>query len=297
MEVHRPVLVREVLDLLVTKADGVYIDGTVGAGGHAGEILKRLGAGGRLLGIDRDSDILKAARDRLGADARVDLHHGSFDEISGDPVDGVLLDLGVSSLQLDRAERGFSFSKDAPLDMRMNASMDASGGQSAKDLVASASERELEKILREYGEEPFARRIAGMIIETRRRSPILTTTDLAVLVSRAVPRRAWPKKIHVATRTFQALRIAVNGEMERLERFLREAPGRLKAGGRLAVISYHSLEDRRVKQAFVEGERTGVLRRITKKPVTPSEDEIRENPRARSAKLRVAEKEGANDEV
>jgi 16S rRNA (cytosine1402-N4)-methyltransferase len=279
-------LVREVLDLLITKADGRYVDGTVGAGGHAAAILGRLGPEGRLLGIDRDSDILKVARDRLGADARVELHHGSFDEISGDPVDGLLLDLGVSSLQFDEGERGFSFNKDAPLDMRMS----RDEGDSAADLVATLTERELEKILKEFGEERFARRIAGMIVETRRKTPIETTTQLAALVGRAVPRAAWPRRLHPATRTFQGLRIAVNGELTKLDRVLAAAPRLLNPGGRIAVISYHSLEDRRVKQSFVEGERLGILRRLTKKPIVPSEEEVRDNPRSRSAKLRVAER-------
>jgi len=290
---HCPVLVREALDLLVTRTDGVYVDGTVGAGGHSEEILKRLGAGGRLLGIDRDSDILEKARERLGGDARVVLHHGTFEDIetalriAGVPhVDGILVDLGVSSLQLDRAERGFSFSKDAPLDMRM----DPSGGETAADYLADVSEKELERILKEYGEERFARRIARMISEARRKHPVETTAELAGIVSRAVPRGA--SRIHPATRTFQALRIAVNGELDRLDRFLERAPAALAPGGRLAVISYHSLEDRRVKRAFVEAERLGILRRLTKKPVTPSEEEIFDNPRSRSAKLRAAEKGG-----
>jgi 16S rRNA (cytosine1402-N4)-methyltransferase len=163
-------------------------------------------------------------------------------------------------------------------------------GPSAADILAKASEREIERILREYGEERFARRISKMIVENRRRSPIRTTTELAGLVARAVPRKAWPRRIHVATRTFQALRIAVNDELGRLDRFLSRVGRSLKPGGRVAIISYHSLEDRRVKQAFVEGERLGILKRLTKKPVVATDDETRENPRARSAKLRVAER-------
>lgn len=275
----------------MTKPDGVYVDGTLGAGGHAEAILGRLGPAGRLIGVDRDSEILEIARSRLGADNRVLLHHGSFDEWEdedgiAESIDGILLDLGVSSLQLDRAERGFSFSKTAPLDMRM----DPWQGDSAADFVAEASEKELEKILKEYGEEPFAKRIARTIVLMRRTRPIKTTTALADVVSSAIPRGAWPRRIHPATRTFQALRIAVNGEMKRLENFLRDIPGRLNPGGRVAVISYHSLEDRRVKQAFVAAEKAGVLKRLTKKPVIPSEEEILENPRSRSAKLRVAER-------
>lgn len=272
----------------MTNPNGTYVDGTVGAGGHSGEILKRISEKGRLLGVDRDGEILEKARERLG-DTRVSLQHGSYDEWSeegGEPVDGVLLDLGVSSLQLDQAERGFSFSKHAALDMRM----DPSSGETAAEYLADVPEKDLERILRDYGEEPFARRIARAVVEERRRSPIETTSELAALVGRAVPRGAWPRKIHVATRTFQALRIAVNGEMDRLDKFLRNVPSRLKPGGRVAVISYHSLEDRRVKQAFVAAEKSGTLIRLTKKPVMPSEEEVLENPRARSAKLRVAER-------
>lgn len=287
--VHRPVLVREVLDLLIMNPDGVYVDGTVGAGGHSAAILEKLKPEGRLVGIDRDAEILEAARGRLEPDPRVVLHHGTFEDVDAfveERADGILLDLGVSSLQLDRGERGFSFSKDAPLDMRMS----GEGEEDAAELLARVSEKDLERILREYGEERFARRIAKEVIHVRRRQKIETTKELAELVSRAIPRGAWPRRIHPATRTFQALRIAVNDEMERLDRFLGSVPEVLKAGGRVAVISYHSLEDRKVKQAFVEGEKRGILKRVTKKPVIASEEEIRMNPRSRSAKLRVAEK-------
>jgi 16S rRNA (cytosine1402-N4)-methyltransferase len=163
-------------------------------------------------------------------------------------------------------------------------------GESAADRIAEMSEKELEKKLKEFGEEPFARRIAAMIAETRRKTPIETTTQLAELIARAIPRRAWPRRLHPATRTFQALRIVVNDELGRLDRFLQKAPSFLKPGGRLVVISYHSLEDRRVKHTFADGERAGIWKRLTKKPMTPSEEEVRENPRSRSAKLRVAER-------
>ncbi|HEX5037232.1 MAG TPA: 16S rRNA (cytosine(1402)-N(4))-methyltransferase RsmH [bacterium] len=294
MMIHRPVLLKEAVDLLVTKDDGLYIDGTLGAGGHAAEILKRLGAEGRLIGIDRDSEILEKARERLGGDARVVLHHGAFDEWLDDEAkgglkaDGLLLDLGVSSLQFDEGGRGFSFAKDGPLDMRM----DASAGETAAEYLERVPEKELETVLKEFGEERFARRIAREVIHVRRQETIETTARLAAIVARAVPRGAWPKRIHPATRTFQALRIAVNRELERLERVLKMAPSILKPGGRMAVISYHSLEDRRVKVAFAEGERAGIWKKLTKKPVVPSEDEVRENPRSRSAKLRVAEYTG-----
>lgn len=290
--IHRPVLLKEAVDLLVLREDGVYIDGTVGAGGHAAEILNRLGPRGRLIGIDRDPEILEKARERLGGDARVVLHHAAFDEWmadagKGEPkADGLLLDLGVSSLQFDEGERGFSFQKDGPLDMRM----DPTAGDTAAEFLDRVSEKELGRILKEFGEERFARRIAREVVHVRRQESIETTARLAAIVGRAIPRGAWPKRIHPATRTFQALRIAVNGELQRLERVLKTAPGFLKPGGRLAVISYHSLEDRLVKRSFVDGERMGVWKKITKKPVTASEAEISENPRARSAKLRVAER-------
>lgn len=278
---------KETVDLLVTREDGVYVDGTLGAGGHAEEILRRLGPKGRLVGIDRDSDILEKARERLGGDARVVFHRGCFDEWKGDArVDGFLLDLGVSSLQFDEAERGFSFNKEAPLDMRMS----RDEGETAAERLAEMSEKELENKLKEFGEEPFARRIASMIVETRRKNPIETTSQLAELVGRAIPRKAWPHRLHPATRTFQALRILVNDELGRLDRILKKAPDLIATGGRMAVISYHSLEDRRVKQSFAEGDRMGVWNKLTKKPIVPSEDEIRENPRSRSAKLRVAER-------
>lgn len=290
-------MVREVLDLLITNLDGVYVDGTVGGGGHAEALLGRLSPQARLLGIDRDSDILERSKEKLGEDSRVVLHHGSFEDLDAaqrilgvKAFDGVLLDLGVSSLQLNEAGRGFSFSQEAPLDMRM----DPSEGESAAEWVARVPEKELENVLKEYGEEKFARRIAKEVIHVRRRQKIATTKELGEIVSRAIPRGAWPRRIHPATRTFQALRITVNQELERLDRFLKAVPEILAAGGRVAVISYHSLEDRRVKQAFVEGERKGILRRMTKKPRTPSEEEVRENPRARSAKLRVAERTDGN---
>lgn len=289
--IHRPVLLKEAVDLLVTKDDGLYVDGTLGAGGHAAEILRRLGPKGRLIGIDRDSEILEKARERLGGDARAVLHHGTFDEWLGNEgkgglkADGLFLDLGVSSLQFDEGGRGFSFAKDGPLDMRM----DASAGETAAEYLERVPEKELETVLKAFGEERFARRIAREVIHVRRQETIETTSRLAAIVARAVPRGAWPKRIHPATRTFQALRIAVNCELERLERVLKTAPSFLKPGGRMAVISYHSLEDRRVKVAFAEGERMGVWKKLTKKPVVPSEDEVRENPRSRSAKLRAAE--------
>jgi len=293
--------VDEVVRQIVVKPDGFYIDGTVGAGGHLEALSKNLQAAAQrdektvhLLGIDRDAHILEVAKRKLyGRDVR--FFHGVFDELERavevlgvERVDGILLDLGVSSLQLDQAERGFSFAKEAALDMRM----DDSEQVTAADLIAESSEEELIRILRTYGEERFARRIARTLIEERRRRSIDTTGELAAIVSRAIPRKAWPRRIHPATRTFQALRIAVNRELDHLERFLEKAPHFLNRGGRVAVISYHSLEDRLVKHSFLKWMREGVLERLTKKPMTPTESEIAENPRARSAKLRVAEKVG-----
>lgn len=294
-QVHRPVLAEEIVGLLVTDPDGIYIDGTVGGGGHAETILRRLasmGGKGRLIGMDRDSQILDLARRRLEGFGALFLH-GTFENLDRaldllgvDRVSGLLLDLGVSSLQLDEASRGFSFSKEAPLDMRMNGEDEIT----AADIIAESSPRELTRILTDYGEEPFAHRIVRNIVEARRRKSIETTTELAQIVWRSVPPSVRHRRIHPATRTFQALRIAVNGEIDRLERFLQTAPSRLSSGGRLAVISYHSLEDRLVKHAFHQGEREGICRRLTKKPVRPSDNEVHDNPRARSARLRVVEK-------
>lgn len=299
-EIHRPVLVDEVVRHLQVKSDGYYIDGTVGAGGHLEAILRSGGASGqagfdvpaKFLAIDCDAHILEAAKRRL-QERGVGFLHGIYDDLETAvgtlgvaEVDGILLDLGVSSLQFDDASRGFSFMKEAPLDMRM----DIAGDETAADLIAESTAEELFRILRTYGEEPFAGRISRSIVESRRRRRISTTTQLAEIVARAIPRKAWPRRIHPATRTFQALRIAVNRELEHLERFLQKVPRFLKREGRVAVIAYHSLEDRLVKRSFQQGEREGVLKRVTKKPIVPTEEEIFENPRARSAKLRVAER-------
>lgn len=293
---HTPVLVEEVIRHLLVRSEDSYIDGTVGAGGHAEEILKRLKGEGRLLGIDRDSHILSIAQDRLkGFGGRCLFLHGSYEDLEAachalgtHQVDGILLDLGVSSFQLDCAERGFSFSpsKEAELDMRM----DPTTSETAQSIINRASPREIERILRDYGEEPFAKRIARAIIEERRRRPIQTTTELASLVSRVIPRRAHPSRIHPATRTFQALRIAVNHELERLENFLEKVPPFLAPGGRLVILSYHSLEDRLVKRSFLRRRQEGSFSVLTKKPIRAGEEEIRKNPRARSVKMRVAEK-------
>lgn len=286
MEPHSPVLVDEVARDLVTKEDGVYLDGTVGGGGHAEAILQRLGPKGRLIGVDCDEEILTKARERLFRfGARVLLFKGHYEELSeivgrsgGAVFDGILLDLGVSSLQLDEPRRGFSFQKEGPLDMRM----DSAERTTALEILCKSSPRLLEKILRDFGEEPHARKIAEAIVRSRRSDFPKTTTDLANLVAREAGIRG---RLHPATRTFQALRIAVNRELQRLDRFLDSFVTFLSPGGRVAIISYHSLEDRRVKDCF---RRTPGLVAITRKPIRPSAEEIRQNRRGRSARLRIA---------
>ena len=301
---HRPVLAAEAAGLLVGDPQGVYVDGTVGGGGHARQILARLDAAGRLIGMDRDPDALEACRG-LESDPRVTLVHGRFgalrsilSDLGVERVQGILVDLGMSSHQVDRPERGFSFLHDGPLDMRM----DPGEGTSAADLVNRLDERELARILREYGEEPRARRVAAAIVRARRRGPIRTTGQLARVVEEALGRRGGR---HPATRTFQALRIAVNRELEELDALLGHLPELLAPGGRVVAIAYHSLEDRRVKRAFRDAEprcrcpahalrcacgRPGWLRVLTRKAVRPSHEEVEANPRARSARLRAAER-------
>jgi len=299
---HVPVMLAEAVDALAVKPDGVYLDGTFGRGGHAREVLKRLGAGGRLLLLDRDPQAIAMARAEFGQDPRVQVRHGSFADLAEwdateGGLDGVLLDIGVSSPQLDDPQRGFSFQADAPLDMRM----DTSQGESAAEFLARASEETIADVLYNYGEERMSRRIARWIVERRADQPIRTTAELAELCARANPKRE-PGK-HPATRTFQALRIAVNGELDALQRGLAGAERRLKPGGRLVVISFHSLEDRIVKQ-FIRGRsqpppaRRG-LPPPAHAPLTlralgnarlPSDEEVERNPRARSAVLRVAER-------
>jgi len=299
---HVPVMLAEAVDALAVKPDGVYLDGTFGRGGHAREVLKRLGAGGRLLLLDRDPQAIAMARAEFGQDPRVQVRHGSFADLAEwdateGGLDGVLLDIGVSSPQLDDPQRGFSFQADAPLDMRM----DTSQAESAAEFLARASEETIADVLYNYGEERMSRRIARWIVERRADQPIRTTAELAELCARANPKRE-PGK-HPATRTFQALRIAVNGELDALQRGLAGAERRLKPGGRLVVISFHSLEDRIVKQ-FIRGRsqpppaRRG-LPPPAHAPLTlralgnarlPSDEEVERNPRARSAVLRVAER-------
>ena len=286
--VHIPALIRETLFYLDPKPGDVIADCTIGAGGHAAEILKAISPGGRLIGIDRDAEILAIAERNLASFAgSFELHQASFADLRQSlpgPLDGMLFDLGVSSLQLDRPERGFSFMAEGPLDMRM----DPSAGVTAAEALRRLPEKELAEIIRTLGEERFAWRIAKAIKHAVKTTGLRTTSDLAEAVMRAVPRRSG--KIHPATRTFQALRIYVNRELDALADALREAPCLLKPGGRAVVISYHSLEDRIAKQTFREQAKRGVVELLTKKPVRPQPDEIERNRRSRSARLRAVKK-------
>jgi 16S rRNA (cytosine1402-N4)-methyltransferase len=288
------VLLAEALFWLRPRSGGVYVDATLGAGGHARAVLESSAPDGRLLGLDLDADAIRLASDRLRPFGdRVRLLQASFRDLPdalaaagfGAPagVDGILFDLGVSSMQLDRPERGFAFGAEGPLDMRL----DPGSGEPAAALVARLPERELADLLYTYGEEPASRRIARAIVRRREVAPFRTTTDLARVVAGAAGSRGGWRRIHPATRTFQALRIAVNDELGALESALPAAVAALKPGGRLAVIAFHSLEDRIVKR-FIR-ERPDLLP-LTRKPVTPGDAEVAENPRSRSAKLRAAEK-------
>jgi 16S rRNA (cytosine1402-N4)-methyltransferase len=289
---HVPVLLKEAIDFLNVRCGGTYIDATVGLGGHSYEIAKRLGAPGHLIGLDKDPAALEKAGLRLRASGvqdwpTVTLLHRSFAEIADGQrpasIDGILADIGVSSLQLDDAVRGFSFQADGPLDMRM----DPRNERTAEQVVNHLDERELADVIYEFGEERRSRRIARAIVRSR---PIRSTKQLADVVS-AAARSMKHERIHPATRTFQALRIFVNRELDDLRALLEASPRILKPGGRVVVISFHSLEDRIVKDAFREGNiKDKYYRVLTKKPVTASEEESDRNPRARSAKLRAAEK-------
>ncbi|PWT82605.1 MAG: 16S rRNA (cytosine(1402)-N(4))-methyltransferase [Blastocatellia bacterium] len=291
---HEPVLAAEVVRLLRPERGGVYADCTVGMGGHSRALLD---AGAkRIIALDRDPDAIERSRQTLAAwSEQVDLVHADYrsidvvlDRLGVSLLDGALADLGVSSWQLEASGRGFSFQRDEPLDMRM----DRSVGESAASLVARSTERELADIIFQYGEERYSRRIARAIVDKRREAPVASTGCLAAIVRAATPRRG-STRIDPATRTFQAIRIWVNRELEGLDRFLETAVRRLRSGARLAVIAFHSLEDRIVKHTFRALERSGGLVTVlTKKPITPTEAEIARNPRARSAKLRVAERVG-----
>jgi len=289
-EKHTPVLVEETIHWLAIKPDGLYVDATVGLGGHAIEIVRRLGAGGQFVGLDRDAAALEIARTRLAEFGdKVTLVHANFSQIGEvfaerrlRPADGVLADLGVSSMQLDKGERGFSFRERGPLDMRMDRDME----ETADDIVNTVEEKALADLLYQLGEERDSRRIARTIVRAR---PIRDTEHLATVVAGARKVRG-RQKLHPATKTFLALRIAVNREMEELGQFLSRVPATLSQGGRWVMLSYHSLEDRPVKQCFQRLAREGALKILTKKVIQASDAEIAANPRARSAKMRVAEK-------
>jgi 16S rRNA (cytosine1402-N4)-methyltransferase len=289
---HEPVMVAEVLAILSPERGGTFVDCTVGLGGHARALLA---AGAtRLIGIDRDPEAVRRARAALAEfGTRVDVCHGDYRQLDEalnaraiDRVDGVLVDLGVSSMQFDAPGRGFSFQRDEPLDMRM----DTSSGPTAAELLGDVDEKALADVIYEYGEERLSRRIARAVVAARASAPIATTGQLREIVHRAVPRRGY-QRIDPATRTFQAIRIWVNRELEGLDRFVATAAGRLAAGGRLAMISFHSLEDRVVKHTLraLQAADPPVVRILTKRPIVASESEIVRNPRARSAKLRGAE--------
>ena len=286
---HVPVLLKEAIDFLAVKRGGTYLDATVGLGGHSCEIAKRLGAPGHLIGFDKDPAALERAREKLTAldePPEITLLHTSFAEIGrrfpSAVADGILADLGVSSLQFNDPARGFSFQAEGPLDMRM----DPQSERTAEQVVNHLDERQLADVIYEFGEERRSRRIARAIVRSR---PIRTTAQLAEIVS-AAARPMKHGRIHPATRTFQALRIFVNRELDDLKALLEAVPRILKSGGRVVVISFHSLEDRIVKDAFREGTQKGYFSLLTKKPVTATEEESDRNPRARSAKLRAAEK-------
>ena len=299
MSVHVPVLQDEVVALLRPRPAGRYLDATIGLGGHAEAILRASEPTGTLVGIDRDADALAIARQRLAPfEGRVTTLQGRYEALGQlvEPdarFDGILFDLGASSLQMDAAERGFSFSRQGPLDMRM----DRGVGRTAADLLGELSEEELADLIFQWGEERWSRRIARAIVTARQAKPIATTTELATVVGRSIPRRLWPRHIHPATRTFQALRIAVNEEVTGLGLALEEATRLLAPGGRVAVISFHSLEDRTVKQTWRRLEAEAGLRIVTKRPITPGTAEQDANPRSRSAKLRAAEQPVPRPEV
>jgi 16S rRNA (cytosine1402-N4)-methyltransferase len=287
---HVPVLLKEAIDFLAIKRGGTYIDATVGLGGHSYEIAKRLGAPGHLIGLDKDPAALEAARARLifEEDApEITLLHSSFAEVGkrfGTKVDGLLADIGVSSLQLNDAARGFSFQAEGPLDMRMNPQAELT----AEQVVNQVDEVTLADLIYEFGEERRSRRIARAIVRSR---PVRTTAQLADVVSAAArPMNQAERRIHPATRTFQALRIFVNNELNDLRALLDAAPRVLKPGGRLVIISFHSLEDRIVKDALRDGMKQGHYQLLNRKPVTAGAEEIDRNPRSRSAKLRAAER-------
>jgi 16S rRNA (cytosine1402-N4)-methyltransferase len=303
---HSTVLLHEAIDALVVDPDGLYVDGTFGRGGHTAELLSRLSVKGSVIAIDKDLDAISAGNTRFAEDPRLSLIHGTFADLTNiieqvgqqGCVSGVLLDLGVSSPQLDQADRGFSFMRDGPLDMRM----DTSKGQSAAEWIASADEQEIAKVIKDFGEERFARRMAAAIVRQRAENPIERTVQLAKIVAEAHP--AWERGKHPATKAFQAIRIFINRELADLDDLLHQVIDTLAIGGRLVVISFHSLEDRRVKR-FIRDQHRGIQLpknlpipdvdrgvRLIKvgKAIKPSADEVENNVRARSAVMRIAER-------
>lgn len=304
---HVSVLLEETIDALNVKEDGIYVDCTLGGGGHSYEILKRLSPKGRLIGIDQDTAALKAAGERLKQFNNVTYVHNNFynideilQELNIEKVDGIMMDLGVSSYQLDEAERGFSYMKDAPLDMRMN----RDSSTSAYDIVNFYSEEQIFKIIKEYGEDNFAKRIAKFIVQRREKETIKTTLELVDIIRQAIPAR-FQKDGHPAKRTFQAIRIEVNRELQILDKAVEDSVNHLNKGGRIAIITFHSLEDRKIKVKFKQLEnpctcppdfpmcvcgKKPLVKLISKKPIEPSIEEAENNSRSKSAKLRVAER-------
>jgi 16S rRNA (cytosine1402-N4)-methyltransferase len=305
---HISVLLNECLDALNIKEDGIYVDCTLGGAGHSVEILKRLSSNGRLIGIDQDMDALKAAKEKLKDFNNVTYVHDNFYNIEDilnkleiEKVDGILMDLGVSSFQLDETQRGFSYMRDATLDMRM----DRSQSLSAHDVVNSYSEEQIAEVLRTYGEEKFSKRIANFIVDRRQEKSIDTTLELVNVIDAAIPAKYKREGGHPAKRTFQGIRIEVNGELRILNKAIEDGINSLNSGGRMAVITFHSLEDRIIKNAFKELQdpckcpkqlpmcvcgKTAIVKLITRKPILATEEELKINSRSRSAKLRVAEK-------
>lgn len=305
---HVSVLLNECIEALNIKEDGIYVDGTLGGGGHSSQILLRLSKNGRLIGIDQDEDALKATKERLKDFENLTYVHNNFYEIDNilrtldiEKVDGILMDLGVSSYQLDNGERGFSYMHDAPLDMRMN----RENSLSAYEVVNEYTEKELYRIIKDYGEERFAKRIASLIVKNREKKPIESTMELVDIIKQAIPAKARREGPHPAKRTFQAIRIEVNSELSILDKAIEDGVNRLAKGGRMAIITFHSLEDRIVKLKFkaltnpckcpkdfpiCTCGNTPIVKIISRKAIPPTEQEIAENPRSRSAKLRVIEK-------
>ncbi len=291
---HKPVLLQEVIHFLDPAPGKTIIDATIGGAGHAAKIMQMIGAAGTLIGIDRDSESLDIARERLKSlEGTFKLVNRNFKDIKDivqelgmREVDGILFDLGISSIQIETEERGFSIKNAGPLDMRMDRGTQLTAGK----LVNGLNEFELSGLIKDFGEERFHKRIARGIVRAREEKEIRTTAQLAEIISASVPHKFRWQRIHPATRTFQALRIRVNGELEAIEEALKDAPPLLKKGGRVCVISFHSLEDRIAKTTLREFKVRGVCRVLTKKPVTAEEKEVLENPRARSAKLRAAER-------